>query len=484
MTTGLRRLILTGLLGLLVSLGMILALFGRRPRRAVAGRAAAPVPVAVPPPAGRKGNGTRKAIAAGLAGALLLAGLSGILSANRDALFGPGPHKADGDGRPLAASQPPGAVERDAPPPQANARTGERRPPEPGEAAGSSRRDAAAPAGPNGDIVRVEPNGEAGAASPIDGRSPARRQADDSPAGLRGPASEPTGPQALLDGGDAARRDGPTSEGRSPKVGDDRHDSGAADRTAERQDRRALTRRPDRTGASRADGPATDAATAPRAVGIEAQAGGRRLVTARAEAGAVRRLALSDTLIAPAIVARDGTVTFGIRPGVEPEGHDIRSDLVNPATGTVRARVNVPFPDLRRDDGAEDSAAGRADAGEAAGAAAPARPGTGAAVAGRAPPEGLGQPASTGSLGAQARPAGEAGASEVHIPEIGTALIVPGDSLWKISRRTYGAGDRYTLIYGANQDQIRDPDLIHPGQVLVLPGRTTAAGRDGARDRR
>lgn len=44
-----------------------------------------------------------------------------------------------------------------------------------------------------------------------------------------------------------------------------------------------------------------------------------------------------------------------------------------------------------------------------------------------------------------------------------------GDSLWRISRQLYGAGIRYTQIYEANRGQIRDPDLIYPGQVLVAP---------------
>lgn len=47
---------------------------------------------------------------------------------------------------------------------------------------------------------------------------------------------------------------------------------------------------------------------------------------------------------------------------------------------------------------------------------------------------------------------------------------MPGDSLWRISRRISGEGERYTLIYDATQEQIRDPDLIDPRQVLVLPG--------------
>jgi nucleoid-associated protein YgaU len=29
----------------------------------------------------------------------------------------------------------------------------------------------------------------------------------------------------------------------------------------------------------------------------------------------------------------------------------------------------------------------------------------------------------------------------------------------------------FTLIYEANQDQIKDPDLIYPGQVFTLPVR-------------
>ena len=48
-------------------------------------------------------------------------------------------------------------------------------------------------------------------------------------------------------------------------------------------------------------------------------------------------------------------------------------------------------------------------------------------------------------------------------------VVVRGDSLWNIARAHYGTGFRHTLIYGANKDQIRDPDLIYPGQVFSLP---------------
>ena len=52
----------------------------------------------------------------------------------------------------------------------------------------------------------------------------------------------------------------------------------------------------------------------------------------------------------------------------------------------------------------------------------------------------------------------------------GRAIIIkPGDNLWRISRRTYGRGIRYTTIYNANRDQIRDPNRIYIGQIFKIP---------------
>jgi nucleoid-associated protein YgaU len=48
-------------------------------------------------------------------------------------------------------------------------------------------------------------------------------------------------------------------------------------------------------------------------------------------------------------------------------------------------------------------------------------------------------------------------------------VVVRGDNLWNIARAHYGTGFHHTLIYGANKEQIGDPDLIYPGQVLSLP---------------
>lgn len=47
--------------------------------------------------------------------------------------------------------------------------------------------------------------------------------------------------------------------------------------------------------------------------------------------------------------------------------------------------------------------------------------------------------------------------------------IKRGDNLWRISRRLYGEGRRYTVIYDANRQEITNPNLIFPGQVFVIP---------------
>ena len=59
--------------------------------------------------------------------------------------------------------------------------------------------------------------------------------------------------------------------------------------------------------------------------------------------------------------------------------------------------------------------------------------------------------------------------SAVVVPKNATTVVSRGDSRWRISRVTYGAGIRYAVVYRANQNQIRNPDRIYPGQVFVLP---------------
>ena len=51
----------------------------------------------------------------------------------------------------------------------------------------------------------------------------------------------------------------------------------------------------------------------------------------------------------------------------------------------------------------------------------------------------------------------------------GRVVVQPGQTLWRLARAAYGAGVRYTVIYLANREQIRDPRLIYPGQTFSVP---------------
>ena len=50
-----------------------------------------------------------------------------------------------------------------------------------------------------------------------------------------------------------------------------------------------------------------------------------------------------------------------------------------------------------------------------------------------------------------------------------TYVVVKGDTLWAIAKKYYGSGNQYNKIYNANRDKIKNPNLIYPGQKLVIP---------------
>jgi LysM repeat protein len=50
-----------------------------------------------------------------------------------------------------------------------------------------------------------------------------------------------------------------------------------------------------------------------------------------------------------------------------------------------------------------------------------------------------------------------------------TYKVKAGDSLSKISKQQYGDANEYMRIFYANRDKITDPDVIHPGQELIIP---------------
>lgn len=70
------------------------------------------------------------------------------------------------------------------------------------------------------------------------------------------------------------------------------------------------------------------------------------------------------------------------------------------------------------------------------------------------------------TLAASAKGAGAGAAAPAGARVV---TIARGNTLWAIARDTYGDPYLYVKLFEANRDQIRDPDLIYPGQVFTLP---------------
>jgi nucleoid-associated protein YgaU len=92
----------------------------------------------------------------------------------------------------------------------------------------------------------------------------------------------------------------------------------------------------------------------------------------------------------------------------------------------------------------------------------------------RTPPRGrlnlrVDQIATGGSVAARIEQPVENAPPADGVPHDGRLIVQPGHNLWRIARQTYGQGTRFTVIYAANRDQIRDPHRIYPGQVFALP---------------
>ena len=51
----------------------------------------------------------------------------------------------------------------------------------------------------------------------------------------------------------------------------------------------------------------------------------------------------------------------------------------------------------------------------------------------------------------------------------GSHIVKSGDSLFGIAKVHYGDGSKYTKVYSANKNIIKNPSLIYPGQKLVIP---------------
>lgn len=67
----------------------------------------------------------------------------------------------------------------------------------------------------------------------------------------------------------------------------------------------------------------------------------------------------------------------------------------------------------------------------------------------------------------------EVQASELEAPESEETVeyyeIKSGDTLWAIASKFLGNGSKYTEIFEANREVIKDPDKIYPGQKIRIP---------------
>jgi len=184
----------------------------------------------------------------------------------------------------------------------------------------------------------------------------------------------------------------------------------------------------------------------------EAEEGGSFLVTGSAPPGSQSRLYLNGAFVGKVIADLNGLWSLKVEKGMQPGHYAVRADQVEPESGKVIARAEVPF-DFP------------APAPVATASAAPAEQSTKPGVAASAKDQPKAPPPAAPSGIASAAP----GPATAIVKEVRTTTVVRGDSLWRISKKMLGRGTRYTQIYEANASQIRNPRLVFPGQVFVLP---------------
>lgn len=190
---------------------------------------------------------------------------------------------------------------------------------------------------------------------------------------------------------------------------------------------------------------------------VEAGEDGAFFASGMGPPGATVRLYLNDSFVADVTTASDGSWGLRVERGMSPGHYDVRADLLEEG-GKVAARAQVPFDYPQQLVAAKPAPA-------PASSPAPAAPPTPPAVPQAAASS---QVSATLQVSAAVTAPGPSVGLAV-VPELQSITVVRGDSLWRISRRILGQGQRYTQIYEANPTQIRDPNRIFPGQVLVAP---------------
>jgi nucleoid-associated protein YgaU len=203
---------------------------------------------------------------------------------------------------------------------------------------------------------------------------------------------------------------------------------------------------------SQPSAPASAAETTTAVEAVDIEPDGKVHVSGHAHPGAVVRLYLNDSFVTSVTAGADGHLAVTINEGVAPGKYRVRLDELASKSGAVRARAEVPLnvPDRTTtasiSTSTTSSTAPQSTAPQNAATPAP-------------------QLASSGGTAA----ADKVAPADVVVPKVTTMTVVRGDSLWRLSRNSLGSGERYALIYKANKQQIRNPNLIYPGQILVVP---------------
>ena len=180
---------------------------------------------------------------------------------------------------------------------------------------------------------------------------------------------------------------------------------------------------------------------------VEIEPGGKFHVSGQARPGAALRLYLNDSFVTSVTAGADGRFAVTINEGVAPGNYRVRLDEAS-NSGAVRARAEVPFT------APETTASVSAQASNS-----------------RRPDSVTSQQPRLAAAGTTVLPDSGSPSSTVVVPKIATTTVTRGDSLWRLSQTSYGAGMRYAVIYNANKEQIRNPNLIYPGQVFVMPAK-------------
>ncbi|TGQ46718.1 LysM peptidoglycan-binding domain-containing protein [Mesorhizobium sp. M00.F.Ca.ET.216.01.1.1] len=196
--------------------------------------------------------------------------------------------------------------------------------------------------------------------------------------------------------------------------------------------------------------PAAPAAgTEPKIVVEAVEIDGRKVFVAGiADPGRKVRAYANDILLGDAQTSADGHFLVEATRDIPVGSYTIHVDVLDADGAKVVARAAVPF---EREPGESVSAVAPTELKPAAPATSAPATEAPADVAAASPPETV--------------------APKLEQTD-GAVIIRRHDTLWRISRRVYGYGVRYSTIYLANQDQISNPNRIWPGQVFKVPEKS------------